>query len=152
MDFKKNYHKEDKEFWDRIHEEEEQRKAELSEEELAAEEVQLHLEADEMIERIIAKQKNTIHIVNPKRVERFREMVSIADRLAQMQSLDIHAWTADKHGKIKLSGENLIVTYNTPEEDRLGIGKLFYYAEDAFMSVKEGKLDIEFVFQLCETM
>ena len=47
MDFKKNYHKEDKEFWDRIHEEEEQRKAELSEEELAAEEVQLHLEAEE---------------------------------------------------------------------------------------------------------
>ena len=150
MDFKKNYHKEDKEFWDRIHEEEEQRKAELSEEELAAEEEENHAKADEMIERIKEKQKDTYHIVSPGRIELFHEMVEFADRLAQMQSLDIHAWTMDKYGKIKLSGSNFVVTYNMPKEDRLTIGRLFYYAEDAFMSTKDGIIEMEFIFQLCE--
>ena len=150
MDFKRDYYQKENEFWNRIHEEEEQRKAELTEEELAKEKEQNRIEADEFIERCKEKQKGIYHIVSPGRVERFREMVSVADEFAKIQSLDIHAWTTDKVGKIKLSGSNLVVTYNTPKEDRLNIGRLFYYAEDAFVSAKGGIIEMDFIFRLCE--
>ena len=149
MDYKRDYFQEENEFWNSVHEEDVRRKEGLTEEALAAEEEQIHIEADELLRKIKEKQKGIYNIVDPEKAEQFQRMVSVADELAQLQPLDIHAWSTAKYGRIKLSGENLIITYNTPREPRLGIGQLFYYAEDAFVSAKGNKLEIEFSFPFC---
>lgn len=152
MEIKKNYYTEDKQLWEQIYREIADRQSTMLGEKLASEHERLRREADEMIQGFLEKQGTVYKIVSLTKLARFSALAKAADSIAQIESLDIHAFTTEQIGKIRLTGEDFILTSTHNMEQKYLFSSLLLFSDDSFISVKDGLLEMEFIFNLCDTI
>ena len=144
----KKYHTEAVKEWEQIKQEEEKRRAGLTEKERIAEREQRHREADAIIQRVEETDKNTFCMISQERIKQFLQVSTNAVHMAEMLTLDITVQTDGTLGRIQLSTDYVLVNEMCPKEARISLTDLIKNADDVWMRPEKEHIVIEFVFDL----
>ena len=128
--------------------EEEKRRAGLTEKERIAEREQRHREADAIIQRVEETDKNTFCMISQERIKQFLQVSTNAVHMAEMLTLDITVQTDGTLGRIQLSTDCFLVNEMCPKEARIILTDLIKNADDVWMRPEKELIVIEFVFDL----
>lgn len=144
----KKYHTEAVKEWEQIKQEEEKRRAGLTEKERITEREQRHREADAIIQRVEETDKNTFRMISQERIKQFLQVSTNAVHMAEMLTLDITVQTNGTLGRIQLSTDCFLVNEMCPKEARIILTDLIKNADDVWMRPEKELIVIEFVFDL----
>lgn len=144
MYIKRLYYTEAKKELDEIIMEEDERLANLTDEERKKEESDTDFDLKEIYKRY--KKKQPIKILNEKRIEYFfNDLVTDALDLAKLYFFDIEIKTTNECGIIYLSSE--VIAFNTYSPSALDIyRKLLVTADDIYISSEDNSVYIRFTY------
>lgn len=163
MHIERNYHDEAVKLWEEAERDNEERRARLTEAERAKELEQLDREAWDIIKTCEEKNRSTIRVVSPDRMDVFHDISQMALLMAQIGSLNVSITTAGQErpfGRIEFVTDVFMTgvagTTNEPNYCSAGIKtiliQLINHSDDMTIDVKDGLLHMEFIFELCVEM
>lgn len=148
MEIKRDYHAKAVRFWKEMEQEETKRRANLSEEEKAAEETALQEGFQDILEKCKKWDRENFRIVSPEKMAGFTQMSEKALWLAKTAQMDISVKTEGVVGKIVFATDYFIINYCCPREVRMVIGELMERADDVCCHAKDSLFYMEFMFEL----
>lgn len=146
MKIEKKYHQRAVDFMNEIKREEEKRKSKMSEEEKVAENAQMELEVDSIIQRCNEQRSRKYRIVEPGKLSGFQKIAEHALWLAERGEMDIRVTTENLHGKIAFATDYFLLNRCTPKEMKMAFMEMIDTADEVSIGVRDGMLDLEFFY------
>lgn len=153
MHYTQNYYSQAKARSDKLQKEIAERKASLSEAEAAQEAKQTRKELDQIMTRIRKMEQQTMHVVNPKKLTAFFQLMDKAKELAEYCEMNIDIQTSKSlYGVLKLQSGYIMMNQDTDIRIREILNELTLKSEQFSIAALEGVFEMEYWFDLFDVI